>query len=86
MSEPKDERTLRSRATRRLMDTASDLVTRARLKACDLSDRGEPRPATAADVLIMESQHAAYVHLHRHFTERAGRGVAAGRPRGPHPR
>lgn len=78
MSDPKDapenRRTLRSRATRRLLDTASTLVTRARLKAQDLSERGEPRPATAADVLLMESQHSAYVHLHRHFIERAGRG------------
>ena len=67
-------RSLRRRATRRLLDTASRLVTRARMQAQGVADAGESRPAKAADLLFMDSQHAAYVQLHRRFTERAGRG------------
>lgn len=78
MSEPNDASgprgSLRRRATRRLLDTASTLVTRARVRAQTLAEGGEARPAGIADVLLMESQQTAYVHLHRHFTERAGRG------------
>lgn len=53
------------RATRRLVDTASRLVNRARMAA----------PATA-DLVLLDTQHAAYVELHRRFTERASRGEA----------
>jgi hypothetical protein len=68
-----DERSLRQRAKRRLLDTASGLVTRARMRAQEVA-ASAPQPAKAADVLFMDSQHAAYVQLHRRFTERAGRG------------
>jgi hypothetical protein len=34
----------------------------------------ETRPAAVADVLFMDSQQAAYVQLHRRFTERARAG------------
>src|SRR5687768_267579 len=69
-----DDKSLRRRATRRILDTASRLVTRARMKAQDVAEAGSAKPAMAADVLFMDSQHAAYVQLHKRFTERAGRG------------
>ncbi|MEQ1507041.1 MAG: hypothetical protein ABMB14_32740, partial [Myxococcota bacterium] len=65
---------LRRRAAKRLLGTASNLVTRARIQAQALAEGGEARPAVVADVLLMESQHAAYVQIHRRFTERADRG------------
>ncbi|MEQ1568050.1 MAG: hypothetical protein ABMA64_20595 [Myxococcota bacterium] len=61
---------IRRRAARRLLGTASNLVTRARLQAEAL----DLRPAPVADVLLMDSQQAAYEQLHRRFVERAGRG------------
>jgi hypothetical protein len=73
MTEPKDP-SLRRRATKRVLDTASSLVTRARMQAQALAEAGERRPAVVADMLLMESQHAGYVELHRRFTERARRG------------
>jgi hypothetical protein len=66
MTEPA-ESSLRRRAARRVLETASRLVTRARLRA-------QPGPAAVADLLLLESQHAGYVELHRRFTERAQRG------------
>jgi hypothetical protein len=68
-----DEKSLRERATRRLLSSASSLVTRARLKAEALAE-ADARPASIVDVLLMDSQHTVYVQLHRRFTERAGRG------------
>lgn len=68
------KRSLGRRATDRLLGTASGLVERARLHAQRLAEEGSPRAATAADVLLMESQQAAYIQLHRRFTERASRG------------
>lgn len=73
MTEPKDE-TLRHRAARAVLGTASSIVTLARNQAQALSDLGEARPAAAADLLLLESQHAAYVELHRRFKERAEQG------------
>lgn len=70
----KRPRSLRERATERLMDAASGLVTRARTTAQTLSSR-ETRPADVADVLLMESQQAAFVALHQRFTERADHGL-----------
>jgi hypothetical protein len=70
-----DERkSLRSRARRRLADAASRLVTRGRFRAEAAAEQGDPRAAVTADLLLMESQQAAYVQLHKRFTERAGRG------------
>lgn len=69
--EPVD-RSFRRRATRRLLDSASRVVARARTKAEGAVEGG--RAGAIADVLFMDSQHAAYVQLHRRFTERAGRG------------
>ncbi|MCB9688210.1 MAG: hypothetical protein H6738_17495 [Alphaproteobacteria bacterium] len=60
---------LRRRAARRLVDAAARLATRTRTAADD------SRPASVADVLFMDSQHAAYVQLHRRFVERANAGV-----------
>jgi len=71
-SEPQES--LRRRAGRRLLGAASRLVTRGRLRAERGAAAGETRPAAVADVLLMESQQAAYEQLHRRFTERAGRG------------
>lgn len=73
VSEPIDEsrKSLRQRATRRLIGTASSVVSRARLRAAALSD---PRPAAVTDVLLMDAQQEAYNQLHQRFTERAGRG------------
>lgn len=67
-------RSLRRRASRALLGTASTLVTRVRSRAQAMSDAGEPRAAAVTDVLLMESQHGAYVELHRRFTERAVHG------------
>jgi len=70
-----DERdSLRRRARRRLADVASRLVTRGRMRAEAAAEQGDMRPAATADLLLMESQHRAYVELHRRFTERADRG------------
>jgi hypothetical protein len=69
-----ESRSLRRRAARRLLDTAGSLVSRARLKAQSLAEEGMPRVATAADVLLMDSQHTAYLALHKRFIERASRG------------
>lgn len=66
---------LRRRASRALLGTASTLVTGVRSRAQAMADAGEPRAAAVTDVLLMESQHGAYVELHRRFTERAGRGL-----------
>lgn len=64
MSAPREPRgSLGGRATRRLLETASRIVTRARMSA----------PA-AADLAVLETQHVAYVQLHRRFTERASQG------------
>lgn len=73
MSEPSDESkgSLRERAARRLIGTASSVVSRARLRAASLA---EGRPAAVSDVLLMDAQQAAYNELHQRFTERAGRG------------
>jgi hypothetical protein len=62
MSEPAD-RSLGRRATRRLLETATRLVHRARLL--------DP---TTADVVLLDTQQAAYVQLHQRFIERASRG------------
>lgn len=87
MSEPSDkppstssegrkeqEPSLRERAARRLMGTASNLVNIARTEVQKMAEQGEIRPAAVADVLLMDAQHATYVQLHRRFTERADRG------------
>lgn len=74
MDEANPKRSLRQRAAERLLGTASTLVERARFRAQDRADAGDPHPAAAADVLLLESQHAAYVQLHRRFIERAERG------------
>lgn len=71
--DPKDD-SLRRRAARRLMGTASELVHRARARASALAEAGEARPAAIADVLLMDSQQAVYEALHRRFVERADRG------------
>ncbi|MCA9495109.1 MAG: hypothetical protein KC621_34510, partial [Myxococcales bacterium] len=55
-------------AARRLVDAAARLATRTRSSA-------DARPAAVADVLFMDSQHAAYVQLHRRFIERANAGA-----------
>jgi len=68
------DESLRRRAGRRILGAASRLVTRGRLRAEQGDASGETRPAAVADVLLMESQQAAYEQLHRRFTERAGRG------------
>src|SRR6476659_9004080 len=68
-----EDESLRRRATRRLLSSASSLVTRARLRAESFAE-SDARPASMVDVLLMDSQHTAYVQLHRRFTERAGRG------------
>src|SRR5688572_23216521 len=73
MTEERDE-SLRSRAARRLMGTASTLFDRARTTAEALAEAGEARPAAVADLLLLESQQSAYVQLHRRFKERAERG------------
>jgi len=73
MTEPKDD-SFGRRAARRVLDTASSLVSRARSQAQAMADLGEARPAVAADLLLLESQHAGFVQLHRRFTERAQRG------------
>ncbi len=52
-------------ATRKLLETASRVVTRARMSG----------PAAVADLVLLETQQAAYVQLHRRFTERASQGV-----------
>lgn len=62
-----EKKSLRRRAARRLLDTASGLVTRARMQAAG-------KPAEVADVLLLDSQQAAYAQLHRRFVERADRG------------
>jgi len=72
MSDP--DESLRRRASRKLLGAASRLVTRGRLRAERGDPKGETRPAAVADVMLMESQQAAYEQLHRRFTERAGRG------------
>ncbi len=64
MTQPK-ELSLRRRAAERVLETAAGLVNRARLRA---------GPAAVADLALLESQHAAYVELHRRFTERAQAG------------
>ncbi len=64
----------RRRAARAVLDTASGMVSRVRGQAQAMSDLGEARPAATADLLLLESQHAAYVQLHKRFTERAQRG------------
>lgn len=81
MSEPTDkphqapgERSMRQRAAQRLLGTASELVALARSGVQSMADAGEPRPAAAADVLLMDAQHSTYVQLHRRFTERASLG------------
>lgn len=63
MSEPADS--LGRRATRRLLETASRIATRARMTS----------PGAAADLVLLETQQAAYIQLHRRFTERAANGV-----------
>lgn len=63
MTEPADS--LSRRATRRLLDTASRVITRARIST-----------GGTADLVLLETQQAAYVQLHRRFTERASRGDA----------
>lgn len=75
MSDPEDKgpSSLRERAARRLIGTASELVSRARSTARALAV-GETRPAEVADVLLLESQQAAFAALHQRFTERADRG------------
>jgi hypothetical protein len=60
-----DDPSLGRRATRRLVATASRLVTRARLSSA----------STRADLVILDAQQAAYIQLHRRFTERAAHGV-----------
>jgi hypothetical protein len=74
MSDESDSGSMRRRAARALLDTASTLVSRARERAEAIAEAGEGRPAAIVDVLLMDSQHAAYVQLHRRFVERAKRG------------
>lgn len=64
---------LRRWATRRLLDTASDMVTKTRQLAHELAEAGEGRPAVIADVLLMESQQVAWEQLYKRFKERADR-------------
>ncbi|MEZ4237471.1 MAG: hypothetical protein R3F59_15255 [Myxococcota bacterium] len=75
MSEPDDaerDPSLRRWATRRLMDTASDVVARGRKIATELRE-GELRPGAVADVLLMETQEAVWRQLYERFKERAQR-------------
>lgn len=76
VSEPTDDpkTSLRERAARRLLGTASSVVSRARLRASALA---EGRPAAVADVLLMDAQSAAYTQLHQRFVERAVDGGEA---------
>lgn len=74
MADDEHEESLRRRARRRLVDAASRLVTRGRMRAEADQAPGVAAPANTADLLLMESQHRAYVELHRRFTERADRG------------
>jgi hypothetical protein len=81
MSEPGDDPrgggpSLRRWATRRLLDTASDVVTRTRQLAHELAEGGDVRPAVVADVLLMEAQQAAWEQLFARFKERAERAEA----------
>lgn len=73
--EPADDlaKILRRRASQ-AVNTASTLVSRVRSRAQALAEAGEPLAAAIADVLLLESQHGAYVELHRRFTERAETG------------
>jgi hypothetical protein len=78
MSEPSDASgaegpSLRRWATRRLLDTASDMVTRTRQLANEISERGDLHPRVVADVLLMEAQQAAWEQLYARFKERAER-------------
>jgi hypothetical protein len=77
MSEPGDPGrggpSLRRWATQRLLDTASDMVSRTRQLAHELAEGGETRPGVIADVLLMEAQQAAWEQLYKRFQERAER-------------
>mgnify|MGYP003378085558 CR=1 FL=1 len=78
MSEPGDPGgsggpSFRRWATRRLLDTASDMVSRTRQLAHDIAESGDVRPAVVADVLLMEAQQAAWQQLYQRFKERAAR-------------
>jgi hypothetical protein len=67
MSERDDRRgSLSGRAGRRLLETVSRVAARANLRP----------PPGAADLVILDAQQAAYVQLHRRFTERASQGVS----------
>lgn len=75
MSEPGDPgrpQSLRRWATRRLLDTASEVVTRTRKLASELAE-ADVRPGAVADVLLMESQQAVWEQLYKRFKERADR-------------
>jgi len=64
----------RRRVARSLVETASQLVTRGRLRAQRGAEAGEPRPAAVADAVFMDAQTAAYQQIHRRFIERARAG------------
>ena len=77
MSNPTDDdepTSRRSRVAKRVLDTASRLVTRARWAAERQAEHGELRPAIIADSVFLDAQQAAYQQIHRRFTERAQRG------------
>ena len=80
MSDPTDEgnkgakESRRRRVARRVLDTASQLVTRGRMAAQESAAAGEQRPAVIADTVFMDAQTAAYHQIYRRFTERARRG------------
>ncbi len=69
---------LRSRAFNRVLDSASTMLTRTRLRdlRADLQGRSVPtlRPSAIRDHLLIEAQQATYRQLHQRFTERASRG------------
>ncbi len=76
MSDTRDP-SLRRRATRKVVEKASSLLTRGRSAVERVADeQDEPRPAAAADILLMEAQGVTYRELHRRFTERAEHGDA----------
>jgi hypothetical protein len=63
---PAEDRSLRRRAARRLLDLGSKALTRVRL--------GGEGASEAADLLLMETQQSVYAQLHARWTERAQRG------------
>ncbi len=81
MSEPDKTETkdsLTSRALNRVLDSASSMLARSRLRdlRTELQGLATPtlRPTALRDRLLIEAQQATYRQLHQRFTERASRG------------